>query len=227
MKKESEFIPLRSNIISESDKREQQYQNDLEEFLIKNPRGNEEFYINYKIEVFEKLIIENKETADFGAGEYLDGTDLINDNLLITQTGTAGDYFDIEEVLNFLLNKKESLKNPFIETKEKQTIELKDFFKHTTPMQLDKITSTFNKLKGKDLARVIYFLIQKEKLNLTKSSADFGLSSFLKLFAGIENIEAVRKHFDSTSLISFVLTDKNNLQETGIEEKINSIYKVV
>ena len=109
---------------------------------------------------------------------------------------------------------------------EKQIIELKDFFKNTTPLQLESINESFSKFKGKNLAIVIYFLIQKNRLNIIKSSEDFGLSSFLKLFAGLNNIEAVRKSFDASSSLNFDLKDKNNLPETGIENKIDSIYKV-
>lgn len=116
MREESEFVPFIPNVISETEKREQQYQNELEEFLTKNnyygedPVFDEAYYIKYKIDIFENLISEYEKTADFGAGRILDGKEIINGNLITTKNGTVSDLAAAKNKLTFLLMKKDSFK---------------------------------------------------------------------------------------------------------------------
>lgn len=125
-------IPLtleNRTIISEDEKKEQQYQYELADFLrlnnfdSENLVFDEDYYINDRISLFENLVIDYKKTADFDAGRELDGKELINDVLTNTKMGTVGDLeFAIKE-LAFLQKKKESLKNPiFTEDENKLSI---------------------------------------------------------------------------------------------------------
>ncbi|MBZ4044509.1 hypothetical protein [Flavobacterium hibisci] len=83
----------------------------LNEFIDKNPRADEMFYIDYQIGVLQDVLQDTIKTADFAEGEYLDGKELINGSLITTRMGTASDYFDFKEWLVFLQKKKEALKD--------------------------------------------------------------------------------------------------------------------
>jgi len=178
-------------------------------------------YLESKKEKLKTLYNEMFETQNFIKKEK----DFANENILywqnkrLTISKHSIDVF--QSYLYFLENYKP-------QSEPKKAIELKDFFKNTTPLQLEKIKDKFSSYRGKDLAIVIYFLIQKDRLNIIKNSERRGLFAFLKLFGEMEKtgFEAVRKCFDSSSTVNFDLKDKNNLAETGIENIIDSIFKV-
>ncbi len=50
-------------------KKECDYQKELKKFLFKNPNADEEFYIEYRIKVIEKGLIEFEKTANFIKGQ--------------------------------------------------------------------------------------------------------------------------------------------------------------
>jgi hypothetical protein len=178
-------------------------------------------FLETKKEKLKSLYNEIFETQNFIKKE----TDFAKETILYWQNKKLTTKENLIDVLKGYLYFLENYK---AKSDIKKVIELKDFFKHTTPLQLEKIKETFANYTGKDLAIVIYFLIERLKLNITKNSTTLGLKPFLKLFAKIEKnkFEAVRKCYDSASARNCDLLDKNNLHETGIENKIESIYKV-
>lgn len=91
---------------------EKQYRFELTEFILKNPSADEKFYINYRIKILENVLKEYYETADFAEGEYMDGKELIDGNLITTKTGTASDYLYFSKELDFLKAKFKELTEP-------------------------------------------------------------------------------------------------------------------
>lgn len=183
-----------------------------------------EVYLNSKKEILKTLYDETFETQNFINNEI----DWANETILFWKNKGLRTKKKLIDVLNGYLNFLENYKIPSGNNKAQKIVELKDFFKNTTPLQLENIKSTFSKYDGKNLSIVIYFLIQKDRLNIIKDNTDFGLSSFTRLFANLDKgkTEAVRKCFESSSTHTFDLILKNNLKETGIESKIDAIYKV-
>ena len=96
---------------------EQKYQSELDHFLQNNQSYDEQetqvfdeqYFINYRIDIFEKLVIERQETADHAAGLYFDGKELIDGNLITTKMGTVADLRAAKLELEFLKGKKENL----------------------------------------------------------------------------------------------------------------------
>lgn len=92
-------------MIDQTTQEEKQYRFELTEFKLKNPSADEKFYINYRIKILENVLKEYYETADFAEGEYMDGKELIDGNLITTKTGTASDYLYVSKELDFLKDK--------------------------------------------------------------------------------------------------------------------------
>lgn len=101
-----------SNIPSDLELKEQQYQTELNDFLEKNPSANEKRYIEYRIKILEKVLEEYYESADMYEGEELDGKELINGNLITAKTGTASDYWSFMNKLDFTKDKLQQLLQP-------------------------------------------------------------------------------------------------------------------
>ncbi|MDI5898397.1 hypothetical protein [Flavobacterium yafengii] len=88
---------------------DKQYQREFHEFLYKNPNATEDFYINYRIRITEKLLVEYENTADFIKGEELDGKELVNGILITTKTGTASEHIMFYKEVVFLKGKLKQL----------------------------------------------------------------------------------------------------------------------
>lgn len=101
-----------SNIPSDLELKEKQYQTELNDFLEKNPSANEKRYIEYRIKILEKVLEEYYESADMYEGEELDGKELIDGNLITTKAGTASDYWDNMNELDFSKDKLQQLLQP-------------------------------------------------------------------------------------------------------------------
>ena len=101
-----------SNIPSDLELKEQRFQTELNDFLDKNPSANEKRYIEYRIKILEKVLEEYYESADMYEGEELDGKELIDGNLITTKTGTASDYWDNMNKLDFTKDKLQQLLQP-------------------------------------------------------------------------------------------------------------------
>ncbi len=101
-----------SNIPGDLELKEKQYQTELNDFLEKNPSANEKRYIEYRIKILEKVLEEYYESADMYEGEELDGKELIDGNLITTKTGTASDYWDNMNKLDFTKDKLQQLLQP-------------------------------------------------------------------------------------------------------------------
>lgn len=101
-----------SNIPSDLELKEKQYQTELNDFLEKNPCANEKRYIEYRIKILEKVLEEYYESADMYEGEELDGKELFDGNLITTKTGTASDYWDNMNELDFSKDKLQQLLEP-------------------------------------------------------------------------------------------------------------------
>ena len=180
-----------------------------------------ENYLESKKEKLKTLYNEIFETQNFIKEE----TDFANENILywknkrLTISKHSIDVF--QGYLYFLENYKP-------QSEPKKAIELKNFFKNTTPLQLEKIKDEFSTYKGKDLAIVIHFLIEKERLNIIKGSTSRGLFAFVKLFGemGKNGFEAVRKNLKIAPSSNYALKDNTNLELNRIENTIDSIYKV-
>lgn len=183
-----------------------------------------ELFLQSKKDKLKALYNEENETQIFLTKEI----DWSKETILYWENKKLTTKENLIDVLKGYLYFLENYKIPSGKNKAEKIVELKDFFYHTTPLQLEEIKKTFASYKGKDLAIVIYFLIQKNKLNITKNSQALGLNPFLKQFAKMEKneAEAVRKNFQMTFTSNFQLIDINNLELTGIEEKIENIYKV-
>lgn len=92
-------------MIDQTTQEEIQYRFELTEFKVKNPSADEKFYINYRIKVLEKVLVEYYETADFYEGEELDGKEFINGVWTVMKTGTASDYLYFSKELDFFKDK--------------------------------------------------------------------------------------------------------------------------
>ncbi len=101
-----------SNIPTDLELKEKQYQTEWENFNLLRPDVAEIVYLKDRVKDLKKTAKTLNKTVDKYVSDEIDGKELINGNLIITKTGTGSDYYYFSTELNFLKDKLQQLTNP-------------------------------------------------------------------------------------------------------------------
>lgn len=91
---------------------EKRHKKRLLEFTQNNPIAAEDFFIDYRIGVVERVLSEYKKSANFKKGFELDGKEVIDGVLTTTKMGTATDCIMLYNELKYLKYRLNELNEP-------------------------------------------------------------------------------------------------------------------
>lgn len=91
---------------------EKEYKKSFREFKYKSPNASEDYFINRRIRIVERYLLECEETAEFAKGTLMDGVEIVDGVFTNNKMGTEFEMNMFYEELKFFKNKLKELTEP-------------------------------------------------------------------------------------------------------------------